>query len=91
MSAELCNNCPLLRTAAEEERLLQAGIEREGRSFDSPVEAILVGRLRREYGCRGPRRRGECRWQPWRGGSLRLRDDVPLLNGYASRGQGQYL
>jgi hypothetical protein len=88
MSVELCDNCPVLRTAAEEERLLQAGIMREGWNL---MEALVVGRLRREYGCRGPNRYGVCRWHRGGPGTLQVRQDVPLLDGNASRDPGPYL
>ena len=57
--------CPLLRWAAEVERMAALGIE-----VDTHLQAaphIVVGILRDKYGCRGPvqtgPQAGRCRWE----------------------------
>jgi hypothetical protein len=80
--------CPVLLAAAEMERMLELGVE-----LDSyhPLSALVIGRLRQEHGCRGPRK-GACPWgrAMLSGSSLQPRDDVPRIEG-KSGSTGQYL
>jgi hypothetical protein len=51
--------CPLLRAAAEVERLAQIGMKLDG--YDA-ARHLVVAALREKYGCRGPRKVALCPW-----------------------------
>lgn len=51
-----CRDCPLLRVAAEQERMAAVGIlpDEDGWSFNNRIKAIQVGVMRDRDGCKGP-------------------------------------
>lgn len=54
--------CPVLRAAAEIERLrAMTGVELG--EFSDVGTALIIGSLRDRYGCHGPRRLDGCYWQ----------------------------
>jgi hypothetical protein len=89
MSEDLCR-CPVLLAAAEADRLVEIGLEVGGYNATA---ALIIGRLRQEHGCRGPRY-GRCAWAM---GLYHIsppvaRTDVPYLKGNATgKNTGEYL
>ncbi len=62
--------CPMLRYWAEIQRLAEVGLTTESYNV---ADAIVIGRLRQEHGCPGPR----FNYCPWQGaaGSAAVRVD----------------
>lgn len=85
--------CPILRIAAEMERLAGYGMIAEASGYNGP-EYLVIAALRDRYGCKGPRG-GYCRWYSIAGPGLKLkpRDDVPVVKSNREPGKqtGEYL
>jgi hypothetical protein len=78
--------CPILRLAAEMERLAGCGIipqtalENGAGLASYAIRAIAIGSLRQRYGCRGPHGiEGSCPYQFVGVGDLVTDPNVPLL------------
>ena len=72
--------CPVLRFAAELERLAGFGMVADAASdyLDGPRHLVIAS-LRQRHGCRGPEK-GRCPFDHMLSGvKLKARDDVPLL------------
>jgi hypothetical protein len=88
MSVELCE-CPVLRFAAETERLVGMGLEVGG--YDA-VKHHIIAAVRQRYGCRGPGWNGWCPWNVVVGMSVAPSYRVPEVHPHDGDGKtGQYL
>lgn len=88
MSEEQCE-CPLLKFAAQTERMAGWGIvPADGRdAVSTRINALTVGHLRAEHGCTGPRF-NTCRYYYSSHGSSLVTDpNVPLLKRKLEDGQ----
>ena len=70
--------CPLLRYYTEGQRLMDMGLTMGG-MFTNPCVAIVIGRLRQQYGCPGPGlHRWACPWNTPGAPVIELSTDVPV-------------